>query len=87
MIKNIIFDFGAVLIPLDEPKTWSSFRELGALDSLKDQKELFRKYETGKVETADFLKQIQPHFFRKKIFRKIFVEKYFSKSMVGPTRR
>mgnify|MGYP001255687937 CR=1 FL=1 len=68
MIKNIIFDFGAVLIPLDEHKTWESFRKLGALDSLKDQKKLFHKYETGGIETADFLKKLQPHFFRKKIF-------------------
>ncbi len=68
MIKNIIFDFGAVLIPIDESKTWESFRELGAMDSLRDQKELFKKYETGKIETPEFLKQLQPHFFRKKIF-------------------
>ncbi len=68
MIKNIIFDFGGVLIPLDESKTWAGLEALGASEELKDQKELFRKYETGKIETRDFLNEMKTHFFRKKIF-------------------
>jgi len=65
MIKNIIFDFGAVLIPIDESLTWAAFEELGAKDELKDQKKIFEKYEKGELSTPDFLKKIQPFFFRK----------------------
>lgn len=68
MIKNVIFDFGAILIPIDMPRTWKSFEQLGAKDDLREQKEVFHQYETGKTATADFVKELQPHFFRKKIF-------------------
>lgn len=65
MIKNIIFDFGAVLIPIDESLTWSAFQELGAKDELKNQQKTFQKYEKGEISTSEFLKKIQPFFFRK----------------------
>lgn len=65
MIKNIIFDFGAVLIPIDESLTWSAFQELGAKDKLKDQQKVFQKYEKGEISTSEFLTSIQPFFFRK----------------------
>ncbi|WP_417609420.1 HAD family hydrolase [Owenweeksia hongkongensis] len=65
MIKNIIFDFGAVLIPIDESLTWSAFEKLGAKDELKNQQKIFQKYEKGEISTSEFLKKIQPFFFRK----------------------
>ncbi len=64
MIKNIILDFGGVLIPIDERRTWDAFSALGAKKELKDQTETFQDYETGKISTNQFLKKIQPHFFR-----------------------
>lgn len=65
MIKNIIFDFGAVLIPIDESLTWAAFKELGAKEELKDQQKVFQKYEKGEISTSEFLNKIQPFFFRK----------------------
>lgn len=65
MIKNIIFDFGAVLIPIDESLTWSAFKEIGAKEELKDQQKIFHAYEKGETSTSEFLTQIQPFFFRK----------------------
>ncbi len=64
MIKNIILDFGGVLIPIDESKTWNAFSELGANKELKDQTDIFQQYEIGKLSTDQFIKKIQPHFFR-----------------------
>lgn len=69
MIKNIIFDFGAVLLPIDETKTWEAFEALGSAPELKDQKESFHAYEKGEITTDEFLKRIQPHFFRPHIFK------------------
>ncbi len=65
MLKNILFDFGAVLIPINEERTKESLDRLGAKLSLKDETMLFQKYECGKLSTQDFLAAIQPHFFRK----------------------
>lgn len=65
MVKNIIFDFGAVLIPIDESLTWESFEEAGALKELKDQSDTFQKFEKGEISKTQFLKNIQPYFFRK----------------------
>ncbi len=65
MIKNILFDFGAVLIPLDESLTFKAFEELGVKEELFDQKDIFMAYEKGKISTEEFLEKIQPFFFRK----------------------
>ncbi len=65
MIKNIILDFGGVLIPIDENKTWDAFIDLGANEELSLQTAIFQQYETGKISTKQFLKKIQPYFFRK----------------------
>ncbi len=64
MINNIILDFCGVLIPIDESRTWDAFSKLGAKEELRDQTETFQRYETGKISTNQFLKKIQPHFFR-----------------------
>ncbi len=67
MIRNIIFDFGAVLIPIDEKRSWDAFRLLGGRPELEDQLEIFRDFETGKIPTREFLHKIQP-FFKRRIF-------------------
>lgn len=68
MIKNIIFDFGAVLLPIDEHLTWKALEELGATEELKAQTRHFQAYETGKLSTRKFIEKTRPFFFRKKIF-------------------
>lgn len=65
MIKNLIFDFGAVLLPIDTSKTKKALRELGALDSLKEEVEVFNQYEKGEISSKEFEKALQAHFFRK----------------------
>lgn len=70
MIKNIFFDFGAVLIPIDEMKTRRAFEELGALPALAQQDELFQQLERGEVKEEEFLKSISSFFFRKTILKK-----------------
>lgn len=74
MIKNIIFDFGGILIPLDESKTWDGFKALGANESLADDTKALYAYEKGEISTAQFLKAIKPHFFRKKVFARTLVK-------------
>jgi putative hydrolase of the HAD superfamily len=65
MIKNLIFDFGGVLIPLDESLTWKGFKELGAKESMAEQLSTFQAYEKGEISTQDFLQKLKPHFNRK----------------------
>lgn len=59
MLKNIIFDFGGVIIPLDYNKTFTAFEQLGAKNILeffsqKKQTELFDLLDKGKLSPADF---------------------------------
>jgi len=69
MIKNILFDFGAVLIPIKEDKTRKAFKELGAHESLGQQTELFEKLERGEISSDEFLTSLQAFFFRKTILK------------------
>ncbi len=62
-IRNIIFDFGGVLINLDYSLTNKAFRELG-FDIDKhftqlQQSNLFNEYETGKVSSAFFYNELR----------------------------
>jgi len=70
MIKNILFDFGAVLIPIQEEKTRKAFKELGAQENLAQQTELFQKLERGEISSDEFLGTLQGFFFRKTILKK-----------------
>lgn len=65
MIKNIIFDFGGVLIPIDESSTKQSINDLGAKKELSEQIEIFHSVEKGLISSNEFLTKIQPFFFRK----------------------
>jgi putative hydrolase of the HAD superfamily len=58
-IKNIIFDYGNVIINLDIDATYRAFEELGAArfgevweEIMKDR--LFQKYERGDISNTDF---------------------------------
>jgi len=65
MVKNILFDFGAVLIPIDQSLTNEAFKELGANEDLINQNKIFHTYEKGEISTDEFLNKIRPFFFRK----------------------
>ena len=58
-IKNLILDFGGVLIDLDRQRCVEHFKELGLPDvevalDLYHQQDLFQKYEKGLITSADF---------------------------------
>ena len=58
-IKNLIIDFGGVLIGLDRQRCLDNFSKLGMSDveSLLDiyhQQDFFQKYEKGLITTAEF---------------------------------
>lgn len=59
-IKNIIFDFGGVIINLDYQRTSSAFKRIGfhhfdEFYSKKSQVDIFDKFETGRISEKDFL--------------------------------
>ncbi len=68
MIKNIIFDFGGVILNIDFQKSIDAFEELGFTDfdelfSQFKADELFMKLEVGRVSEDDFferLKEVAP---------------------------
>ncbi|MEI7473037.1 MAG: HAD family phosphatase [Chitinophagaceae bacterium] len=63
-IKNIIFDFGAVLFDIDYQKTIAAFRQLGIahFDTMYDQftvNTLFEELETGKISEEAFYEALK----------------------------
>ncbi len=69
MIKNIIFDFGGVLLPIDAGKTAEEFERLGMsnfeeLFSLKKQEHFFDDFEKGKTSPQAFRNDIRKHYNR-----------------------
>ena len=63
-IKNIIFDWGGVLIDLDFDRCQQTFEELGVgnlrqLVTGADENNLFKKYELGLITTAEFREEIR----------------------------
>lgn len=64
MVKNIIFDFGNVIIDIDTKLSEQAFsrygvNNFGKLYTLAAQNELFDLLETGKIEPADFYKKLR----------------------------
>ncbi|MCD7971132.1 MAG: HAD family phosphatase [Candidatus Azobacteroides sp.] len=63
-IKNIIFDFGGVLLNLDRRACVDAFRALG-FEKVEDflgeysQKDIFRQLETGKITPSEFRKEVR----------------------------
>ncbi len=70
MPKDLLFDFGAVLIPIDEELSYQAFAELGAQEDLAKQSDTFDRFERGELSKKAFLSALKPYFFRKKIFSK-----------------
>lgn len=64
MIRNVIFDFGGVLLDIDIPKTFRAFEELGyknvnGMFTQASANELFLNLETGNISPGDFYQQLQ----------------------------
>lgn len=65
-IKNIIFDFGGVILNIDYKLTEIAFAKLGLTDfagiySQSTQKELFDVFEKGLISPADFRKEVKKY--------------------------
>jgi FMN phosphatase YigB (HAD superfamily) len=63
-VKNIIFDFGNILIDLDIPKTWRLLSDLAgdqydSVMSVLNKNSVFEKFETGQLTDAQFILCIQ----------------------------
>ena len=63
-VRNIIFDFGGVLLNIDYQKTTNAFEKLGGnnfknLYSASHQTELFDRFEIGEITSEEFLKEIR----------------------------
>ena len=71
--KKIIFDFGNVLIRIDEERTRQAFKELGADPRIEKQTELFHKLDMGQLTTAAFLEELKP-FFPSFVLRRSLLE-------------
>ncbi len=62
MIKNLVFDFGGVVVPLDPEQAWRRFESLGIKNVRQQmgafgQTGIFRQVETGEISAAEFLKR------------------------------
>ena len=65
-IKNIIFDFGGVLIRIDYNATLQAFKELGIANietmyTQAEQVDLFNAIETGKISAQQFINSLLDH--------------------------
>lgn len=66
MIKNIIFDFGGVLLNIDYLKTITAFEALGMHEpaqafSKEVQAQFFQEFEKGMITEKVFISEIQKH--------------------------
>ncbi len=64
VIKNIIFDFGGVIINIDHERVENAFRKLGVDDfdrlfSQASQSELFQRLEVGAINEGEFRAEIR----------------------------
>lgn len=62
MIKNIILDFGDVLINLDKPATAKAMVQHGFTEVSSNLESLFQNYEKGLISSSDFLDEVSTHF-------------------------
>ena len=64
--KNIIFDFGGVILNIDYTRSVEAFKKIG-LDNFEkyysqaEQKELFDNLETGRISPQDFRNELKRH--------------------------
>jgi len=59
MVNTIIFDFGDIFINLDLPATTTAFEKLGLLEWNDELTTLNLQFETGKIDSENFLLGIQ----------------------------
>ena len=59
MIRNLIFDFGGVLIDLDMDAVTRGLRNFGLEEAGPDLVQISQQYETGQVPTDHFLREVQ----------------------------
>jgi len=62
MIKNIILDFGDVLINLDKPATAKAMVQHGFTEVTPNLESLFQDYEKGLITSTGFLDEVSKHF-------------------------
>ena len=62
MIKNIILDFGDVLINLDKPATAKAMVQHGFREVTPNLESLFQDYEKGLITSTNFLDEVSEHF-------------------------
>ncbi len=62
MIKNIILDFGDVLINLDKPATAKAMVQHGFMGITPNLENLFQAYEKGRMPSSEFLDEVSGHF-------------------------
>ena len=65
-LKNIVFDFGGVLVDLDFKRSFNAFRAAGFFDieermSAVKRDQVFDLYETGEISTVRFRNEIRKH--------------------------
>ncbi len=65
-IKNVVFDFGGVIVELDTQRPIDRFKEIGVADADKlldpyEQKGLFLEFEQGKVDLDTFRRRLSEH--------------------------
>lgn len=61
-IKNIILDFGDVLINLDKPATARAMMKYGFTEITPSLERLFHSYEKGEIDSPDFLDEVARQF-------------------------
>lgn len=74
MPKDLLLDFGAVLIPIDQELSYDAFARLGAKNELADKSELFEQMERGELSADEFCQALRPYFFRKRSSKRIYVK-------------
>ena len=62
MIKNIILDFGDVLINLDKPATAMAMVKYGFTGITPSLDTLFKDYEKGFLGSSEFIKEVSSYF-------------------------
>ena len=62
MIKNIILDFGDVLINLDKPATAMAMVKYGFTEITPSLDTLFKDYEKGFLRSSEFINEVSSYF-------------------------
>lgn len=74
--RNLIFDLGGVLLPLNMQATLDAFTKLGAKDfnsiyTQKSQKKFFDLFDKGLIQPDDFRGELKKHLYEQTTFEQI----------------